>query len=91
MKTIWYYIKTFFMVIDTRTTRKVWTIVFTNWNWKTSWFKSFWFKKNAMKYFEKHKINWIFIDIRNEITGKIEILKDDPRKIVAPTRYVSMQ
>ncbi len=84
---LWYCIKPFFIVSNIKTTRnrKVWTVTFLDWN--CFWFKSYWFRYNAIKCFKKHKDIWLFVYLKNEVTNEKLYLKDNPQNI-APIKYV---
>jgi hypothetical protein len=44
-------------------------------NWYGGEFKDFWFRRNALKYAEKNKSSWLWIDLINNWTNKETRLK----------------
>jgi len=65
-------IKTLLSALSPFNTLKLWTISFSDWSGGS--FKSFWFKKNALKHAEENKDSAIFINIENESNGNFKRL-----------------
>ena len=52
-------------------------------DWSGGVFKSFWFKSNAIKQAYNYS-EYLFITLKNEATGKVIKLKNNPDNIKAP-------
>jgi|GEM_PF-5234713 len=59
-------------ILDPTDSRKIWTV--DGCNMISGKFRSFWFKSNAMEYYETIKDHYAIIDLTNEVTGKTKRL-----------------
>ncbi len=69
-------------IFNPLTTIKLWTASLSVWNGGR--FKSFWFKKNALKWIRENENSFLFIELKNEWTEKEIRIKNNPDKIQAP-------
>jgi len=76
----------FFGALNPTTTTRLWRVTYGGWN--GSRFKCFWFKKNAIKFAEIQ--NDLFVNLENELTGKCIRIRDNPKKVQPPIRYISI-
>lgn len=66
-------------IIDPITTIRLWTVDGSD--WYRGRFKSFWLKRNALKCVEEFKHIYLFVDLKNEWTGKSIRVRDNPDKV----------
>ena len=79
-------LKNLLEALDPTTTIKLWTVSLMGWSRGT--FKSFWFKKNALKYADENKDSAIFVKLKDESTNNEENLYDHSVENPAPSVVV---